>query len=84
MILVFLVACTLAGFVGASCAALLLSSRSLKFIQAQRLELTDAQGHVRALFSARESGSVVLTMLSKHGRPAIELGLMKAIYPNGI
>jgi hypothetical protein len=73
VVLVLLMACTLAGFVGAYCAALLLSRRSPKLIQAQRLELTDTQGNVRASFSAGASGSVVLTMLSKHGRPAIEL-----------
>ncbi len=35
VVLVLLMACTLAGFVGAYCAALLLSRRSPKLIQAQ-------------------------------------------------
>ena len=68
--------CVLSGIVGAYSVTVLQDRRADgKTLQARRLELTDAQKNVRAVFSVEDDGSVFLRMLSKEKAPVVELGV---------
>jgi len=68
--------CVLSGIAGAYSVTILQERRAEgKTLQVRRLELTDAQKNVRAVFSVEDDGSVFLRMLSKEKAPVVELGV---------